>query len=272
MFRHLSAPSGATPAATTEAVARGANRLTGVRQEIKYLMSPEIGARVMAVVEASMPAKIVDGRAFSHRVSAYLDAPDHELVRQGLARGSQALKLRVKEYYHVDQGALRVGDSCWFEVKARLGTMVEKSRFVVDRGSVLEALREGPDRPADPETRAAIDSFEAVRRGRPLTPIIVAHYTRWTYQDSESRMRITLDKGTSFHMPPRGLYTPETPTGARANLPPPLEMEGRWIMEVKSVGPAAPWLEDALAGVEPADYSKFVAGLRAAERRGLLPV
>jgi hypothetical protein len=272
MFRHLSPFSSAPAQPAAEGIARGANRLTGVRQEIKFLMDPDVGARVLAAVEASMPAKIVDGRAFSHRVSAYLDAPDHELTRQGLARGSQALKLRVKEYYHMIDGALRVGDRCWLEVKARLGAMVEKSRFVVAREDVLGALQDGPPRAADPEVRAAIESFEAVRRGRPLRPVIVSHYTRWTYQDPESKMRITLDKGTSFHMPPRGLYTPAVPTGARVNLPPPLEMENRWIMEVKSIGAAVPWLEDALAGIEPADYSKFVAGLRAAERRGLLPV
>jgi len=167
---------------------------------------------------------------------------------------------------------LHVGPRCWLEVKARLGTMVEKSRFVVDRECVLETLRNGPASNDDPEARTAIESFEAVRRGRPLVPVIVAHYTRWTFQDPDSRMRITLDKGTSFHIPPRGLYTPKLPTGARVNLPPPLEMENRWIMEVKSIGPSAPWLEEALAGIEPADYSKFVAGLRAAERRGLLPV
>jgi hypothetical protein len=270
MLRHLSAA--AAPAPPNAAVAKTANRLTGVRQEIKYLMPPEAGARVVAAVEASVPAKIVDGRAFSHRVSAYLDAEDHELARQGLARGSQALKLRVKEYYHVVDGALRVGERCWLEVKARLGAMVEKSRFVVDRARVLDNLRDGTPRADDPETQAAIDSFEAVRRGRPLAPLIIAHYTRWTYQDPESRMRITLDKGTTFHLPPRGLYTPAVPTGARVNLPPPLETEDRWIMEVKSISATPPWLEGALGGIEPADYSKFVAGLRAAERRGLLHV
>lgn len=270
MLRHLSSP--AAPAPSNAPVARTANRLTGVRQEIKYLMAPDAGARVLAVVEASVPAKIVDGRPFSHRVSAYLDADDRELARQGLARGSQALKLRVKEYYQIVDGAPRAGDRCWLEVKARLGAMVEKSRFVVDRGRVLELLRDGVPRSDDPETQAAVDSFEAVRRGRPLAPVIVAHYTRWTYQDPESRIRITLDKGTTFHLPPRGLYTPALPTGARVNLPPPLESEDRWIMEVKSVGATPPWLDGALGGIEPADYSKFVAGLRAAERRGLLRV
>jgi hypothetical protein len=270
MLRHLSSP--AAPAPSGAAVAKTANRLTDVRQEIKYLMSPEAGARVMRAVEEAVPAKIVDGRGFSHRVSAYLDAEDHELACGGLARGSQALKLRVKEYYHVVDGALQVGDRCWLEVKARLGAMVEKSRFVVGRDRVLEALRNGAPRADDPEAQAAIDSFEAVRRGRPLSPVIVAHYTRWTYQDPESKMRVTLDRGTTFHLPPRGLYTPELPTGARVNLPPPLESEDRWIMEVKSIGATPQWLEGALAGTEPADYSKFVAGLRAAERRGLLRV
>jgi hypothetical protein len=102
--------------------------------------------------------------------------------------------------------------------------------------------------------------------------VVVAHYTRWTHQDPESQLRVTLDKGTTFHVPPRGLYTPAVPMGARVALPPPLEMESRWILEVKSLGPAPPWLDDALEGFEPADYSKFVTGLRAAERRGLLAI
>jgi len=263
VLRHLSPKSGA-------AAARTPARLTGVRQEIKYLFSPEDGARVIAKVRASLPAKIVDGRPFSQRVSAYLDAPDHELAQNGLLLGSQALKLRVKEYYHVVDGAPQAGQRCFLEVKVRLGAMVEKSRFQVAREAVLGALRDGPGESGEPEAQAAIDAFEAVRKGRPLEPVVVAHYTRWTYQDVESQLRVTLDKGTTFHVPPRGLYTPAVPMGARVALPPPLEMEGRWIMEVKSLGPPPPWLEDVLDGVEPDDYSKFVAGLRAAERRGLL--
>ena len=265
MLRHLSPSSGA-------AAARSPARLTGVRQEVKYLFSPEAGARTLEKVAAALPAKIVDGQPFSHRVSVYLDAPDHELARQGLALGSQALKLRVKEYYQIVDGAPQGGPECWIEVKVRLGAMVEKSRFKVVRAGVLDALRDGAKTADDPEIQAAIDSFEAVRRGRPLTPVIVAHYTRWTHQDAESQLRVTLDKGTSFHLPPRGLYTPAVPIGARVALPPPLEAESRWILEVKSLGPAPPWLEEALNGTEPADYSKFVAGLKAAERRGLLPL
>jgi hypothetical protein len=266
VLRHLSG------AETGAAAARSLGRLTGVRQEIKYLFAPEVGARLLEKVAATLPAKIVDGRPFSHRVSAYLDAPDHELSRQGLARGSQAVKLRVKEYYQLIDGVPRGGPQCWLEVKVRLGAMVEKSRFKVARESVLDVLRDGPRASEDQETQAAIESFEAVRRGRPLAPVVVAHYTRWTHQDPESRLRVTLDKGTTFHVPPPGLYTPAVPMGARVALPPPLEMEGRWIMEVKSLGPAPPWLDEVLEGIEPADYSKFVAGLRAAERRGLLPV
>ena len=264
MLRYLSPKAGA-------AAARSPARLTGVRQEIKYLFPPEEGARAIGEVGAALPAKIVDGRPFSQRVSTYLDAPDHELARNGLERGSQALKLRVKEYYQVVDGAPKPGQKCWLEVKVRLGAMVEKSRFQVARDAVLDALRDGPGSSADPEAQAAIDAFEAVRKGRPLKPVIVAHYTRWTYQDVESQLRVTLDKGTTFHLPPAGLYGPAVPMGARVVLPPPLEMEGRWIMEVKSLGPPPPWLEELLDGVEPAlEYSKFVAGLRAAERRGLL--
>jgi hypothetical protein len=263
VLRHLSPIAGA-------AAARAPGRLTGVRQEIKYLFAPEVAVRVIAKVGAAIPAKIIDGQPFSHRVSAYLDAPDRELARQGLALGSQALKLRVKEYYQVVDGAPQAGAKCYVEVKVRLGAMVEKSRFRVSRDGVLAALRDGPPAAEDEESRVAIESFEAVRKGRPLAPAIVAHYTRWTYQDPESKLRVTLDKGTSFHLPPAGLYTPAAPTGARAALPPPLETEARWIVEVKSLGPAPPWLEDALEGAEPADYSKFVAGLKAAARLGLL--
>lgn len=265
MLRHLSPSAGA-------AAARSPARLTGVRQEIKYLFAPDVGARVIEKVAAAIPARIVDGYPFSHRVSAYLDAPDYELARRGLERGSQALKLRVKEYYQIVGGAPQGGPRCWLEVKLRLGAMVEKSRFEVPREGVLDALRDGPQAADDEESRAAIESFEAVRKGRPLAPVVVAHYTRWTYQDPESKLRVTLDKGTTFHVPPRDLYTPAVPTGARTALPPPLEMEGRWIVEVKSLGPAPLWLDDALDGAEPADYSKFVAGLRAVQRRGLLPL
>ncbi len=245
--------------------------LTGVRQEIKYLLRPAKGREVMKTIGSRIPSKIVDGSPFSYRISVYLDVPDFEMARAGLKNGSQTTKLRIKEYYLAENGVPVFGGGCWFEVKARTGTMVEKSRFPVKREQIVALLDHGPADHEDPARQAAIDAFESVRDERPLKPLVVVHYCRWTFQDKESNIRVTFDNGATYHLPPEDLYTPGHPLAARIYLPPPLVVENRWIMEVKSLGPAPLWIEEATGKVSPVEYSKFGTGIRAVADLGIIP-
>jgi len=228
------------------------------------------GAVARERIAERLPAKIVDGFGSSFRSSVYLDVPGHELAKAALADGSRTLKLRVKDYYQIVDGAPRFDERCWLEVKLRSGPMVEKSRFEAPRGKLASILETGPPITPDPVRRAAQEAFEGVRGGRPLAPLVVAHYRRWTYQDDDSRFRVTFDDGLSFHLPPRDAFGESVPICARQYLPPPLIAEPAWIVEVKSLGLAPEWIEEALGGVEPVDYSKFMTGVRALVDSGVL--
>ncbi|MCU0662239.1 MAG: polyphosphate polymerase domain-containing protein [Myxococcota bacterium] len=248
-----------------------ARGLTGVRQEVKYLLPASRGAALLAQLPQYIPAKLYDGQAHSFRASSYLDTDDMELCRTALVRGSQCVKLRVKEYYHNDEGRPTSDGMCHFEVKARCGAMVEKSRFKVKRLEVCAILAGKPKSGGDAAQRAEIHAFEEVRQGRALHPVLVAHYRRHTFQSKDSRTRITLDDQVTFHVPPQDLFTPAFALTAREVLAPPLCVEASWILEIKCLGLVPEWTSELLEGVAEVDFSKFSFGVQSLARCGLLP-
>jgi hypothetical protein len=240
-----------------------AHRLTGVRQEIKYLLSPSDWRNIKDAVAKKITPKIVNSSDHSWRISVYLDSADYFLLKKGLKRGSQTTKLRVKRYYQLKNGKPVFDDTCWLEVKTRAGSMVEKSRFKTSSSQVLVTLENGPVISGDDADMMACRNFENMRKGKKLIPVFVAHYRRYTFEDKESRTRITIDDHVSYHAPPRGIFTEAVPICTRNLLPPPLKVENNIIMEVKSTGLAPLWINKILNDAAPVEYSKFVTGIHA---------
>jgi hypothetical protein len=247
------------------------NRLTKVRQEVKYLIEPDLAPRVLKSASERLPLKIVDGSASSYRISIYLDGPGFELARAELNSKGRSIRLRVKDYYTLNDSAPKFSDKYWFEVKARLGTTVEKNRFAVERCDAARTASQGPDQSYEPGERAAQEAFEMVRAGRELKPLFVTHYRRTTLQDVESKLRITFDDHVTFHMPVKDIFR-EKNGCTRGDLPPPLFVEPKWIIEVKSMGTVPAWVEEMVRPAKQVDYSKFAVGVRELQRRGLLDV
>ena len=240
-----------------------ANRLTGVRQELKYHLDAAAGPAAMEAMAKRISPKLFDGSDNSFRISIYLDFPDHSLARRGLSHGGQSTKLRVKEYYRIRDRELVSQGRCWLEVKTRAGTMVEKSRFPAARGDVEAILANGPPRTMDRQHWPAMEAFESVRDGRLLSPLFVAHYRRWTFQDSSSSLRVTFDSGITFHLPPLDAIRAGGGICSRDRLPPPIRVEDGWIVEVKSLGLTPRWMDEVLGGRDAVEYSKFVTGVEA---------
>ena len=245
-------------------------RLTGVRREVKYKVDPQSGRRALDKLLQKVPPKIVDGHSSSYRVSIYLDDRDRSLSSGEINNDKVVTKMRVREYYLLDGSLPLFGEKCFMEVKTRAGQMVEKNRFSVERPHIEEVLQNGPAAPLDTEERAAHEAFEAMREGKALEPIFVVHYRRFTLQDKENRIRLTVDDMLSYHMPPPGLLSSEPPICSRKDLPPPFLVEPNWIIEVKSVGPAPLWLDDILNPNTQIQYSKFGTGVRELEKRNHL--
>jgi hypothetical protein len=247
-----------------------AARLTGVRREIKYLVPPDMGEKARNLLLERIPAKTVNGSASGFRVSIYLDDANRTFSGAEIENQKVVTKLRVREYYRLEGSLPLFGEQCFIEVKTRSGQMVEKTRFVVDRLNIENVLTEGPRTASNFEDRTACEAFEEMRNGKPLEPIFVVHYRRFTLQDKDDRIRLTIDDMLSWHMPPKGLIEGGRPCCSRRDLPPPFLVEQGWIIEVKSTGPTPQWLDEILESSRQLPYSKFGIGVRELERRNQL--
>ncbi len=244
-------------------------RLTGVRREVKYLLDMASGLEAKQQLETRVAPKIVNGEASSYRISLYLDTAERTFSVGELENRTVSTKIRIKEYYQLRDAEPVFGERCFVEVKTRSGQMVEKSRFALDRADVAKVLEKGPAPTQEPAVRSAHEAFEATRKGKALYPLFVAHYRRYTLQDSDSRLRITFDDMVSFHLPPDDVLS-HTTGCTRRDLPPPLLMEPMWVVEIKTLGASPSWLDDILDQGRQVAYSKFGTGVGELHRRGLL--
>ncbi len=260
MFRHLNGAGSED---------QPKKRLTAVRREVKYLLEPQEAAAALKDFREHVPPKVIDGSFRNWRVSVYLDGPGRDLARAELEAKKRSIKLRVKDYYLLDGGAPVFSDNCWLEVKVRLGAIVEKSRLSVDRQAVAHALIHGPGPIEDTKDQAALEAFEDVRGGNSLTPLFVVHYRRATLQDPESNMRVTFDDQVTYHMPPISLFT-ENPCCTRRDLPPPVRVEPKWVLEIKSLGSPPAFVDEIVSPERQVDYSKFRTGVKELHKRGLI--
>lgn len=242
-------------------------RLTGIRREVKYLLSAADGKRAFDELKQRVPPKLVNGEPMSYRISIYLDTADRKFSKTELKNEQLSTKMRIRDYYLLKHGEAMFAPECFVEVKIRFGQMVEKSRFLVPRDAVPSTLRNGPAPSDDPTVRSMHEAFEATRDGGVLEPLFVVHYRRYTLQD-ETRFRITFDDMVSFHKARPDMM--DTTHCTRRDLPPPLLMEPNWIVEVKSLGAPPAWVEETLDVNRQTPYTKFGSGVRALKERGLL--
>lgn len=242
-------------------------RLTGVRREIKYLLDPEAGKVAREQLKMVIPEKVVHKTPSSFRVSIYLDDESRRFSNAELENQEVLTKLRIREYYLLEGAIPSFGDHCFLEVKSRSGQLVEKARFGIERAQIKAALSNGPPPSSDAGVRSAHNAFEEMRNGKSLEPIFVVHYRRYTLQDGDNRIRITMDDIISFHIPQKEMLSSESPGYSRTDLPPPFLVEPNWIIEVKTLGLAPLWLDDILDPNRRIQYSKFGTGVRELERK-----
>ena len=208
----------------------------------------------------------------------YFDTASHAQLRAALSDREHNVKIRAREYYdmHASLAELATESSqiihyrpwVWFEIKRRDGGRTQKHRFQLDKGEVPSFFRgehaafEADSEHADPE----LASIVAYRRSltEPLLPSVIVNYHRIPFQDATGSLRITVDLDVSFYAPPADLWT-RTYALVRGTFGPPVLVERRALIEVKSRGATPDWLQAALAAAEiqPSSYSKFATGGRA---------
>jgi hypothetical protein len=182
--------------------------------------------------------------------TTYFDTPDFAYYR-GLG-STVSRRLRAREYAaSADMHAVpQLSGECVLELKQSASGLRSKSRVHVPAGDVGSYLANMPSARAD----------------RPLVPCMTTWYQRAALTDDKDRIRVTLDSRVRF-CAPVAVGTPITaiePDEVLANGPP-------FILEIKLWEDPPAWLGRAMAGLEEAvGFSKFMAGMRAAEACGLL--
>lgn len=167
------------------------------RQELKYWLPEPVAQRVHLFAAPFVEQDPAAGHLGRQRVtSLYLDTPGLDFYRWHLASAADRFKLRVRYY-----GDVR-GDTVFFEVKRKVGRVVDKRRAPV-RSAHLTALLAGRS-----ASRPPLEGVQAEHLRRFLylmnlhraTPKLVVTCCRSAYRSRESwdKARVTLDRQISF--------------------------------------------------------------------------
>jgi len=194
--------------------------------------------------------------------SIYLDSPSRALLQQTVAKQLHRYKLRVRTYRKYDEPAADV--PAFFEIKRKLGGVVQKTRARVDPG-VADALlwqqvaslngRGG----CDVMTESNLNEFLELRTRLGAAPVVGVFYMRQAYEaNSADRVRITLDQKLRY-----GLLA--APRKGRCDMWWPVNAGGV-ILEVKFTNTYPFWVAEMLHrfDVVRQGVCKYVACSRAA--------
>jgi hypothetical protein len=251
----------------TELSAVKSDLLSTARLEVKYRMDAEGAKRLRSQMIGRLMPKRVHGVASSYRISIYLDTKDRHFSRAELETVRPSIKMRVRDYYHMDGEFPVFKDVCFVEMKRRDGQMVEKYRLCVPREVVSETVKQGAGLflndtvggdGADTKIECPADSLAAV---------FAVHYRRFSLEDRAAGLRITFDDSVSYHT---ATGVPQPALYRYPALSKPFLVDPARIVEVKSLAALPSWLTEILAGQKQSRQSKFGIGVRELERRKTL--
>jgi hypothetical protein len=220
------------------------------QREQKYLLDAHTAFSFWEIASSRLRPHCRDSaRPLSFVRTTYFDTPDLAYYR-GLA-GSVSRRMRAREYASaVDHNDVpELTGVCVLELKQTSAGLRSKSRVNMKPADVAPYL-----------------ARVASNRGEPmLVPCLTTWYQRAALTDADDRIRVTLDQRVRFCAP--------TPVGAPCvgAEPPDVIAHGpAFILELKLWDAPPAWLERATRGLsEAVGFSKFDAGMRAAEAAGL---
>ena len=189
-------------------------------------------------------------RPLAYVRTTYFDTDDFAYFR-GHASPT-ARRLRVREYASAadPHEVPELTGECVVELKQSSAGRRSKSRVKM--------------RPADVSSYLA--RYASVHHDSPLSPCMTSWYQRSALTDAHDRLRVTLDSRIRFCAPVTvgSECDGVEPRGVIAHGP-------AFVLELKLWDEPPVWLVSALRGVEEAvGFSKFAAGMRAAEECGML--
>jgi hypothetical protein len=264
--------------------------ITAERVETKYLVSAEKLHALSRCIQARLEAHRFTGEAANRLPGAhhftttiYFDTVNLAYYSAACANMQRNVKIRAKEYYDLHpslaelatdpEQILRYQPWLWFELKRRDGLTTTKRRFRFPKLAAATLFDEEQAPQGLPETGQERSDAEALiehvrAQQERVVPSAIVNYRRFSYQNPDSTMRVTIDVGLSFFRVPTDLFRRPRPL-SRSELGLPAGTESRAVVEVKRRTALPGWLEQALsdAGAGPQSFSKFVAASGAVHGR-----
>jgi SPX domain protein involved in polyphosphate accumulation len=231
--------------------ARDSSSTTSQRVEQKYPLVEEMLDDAIAHLSELLPIRRYnDQDVWSSLRTTYLDTPDRRCYQEYIRDLPVRHKVRIRQYGvngHLDE-------VCWVELKVKHRNLGIKRRFACGVGDATRLIA-GED-VLDGVLRHNEDDVTPIYRmirsmiveGR-LEPVVRVDYRRLSFQRADDpHMRLTLDRGLSFHSPSlehRG------------------ELDGL-VLEVKHNGVKPAWLpalRETLALKRARRFSKFARSM-----------
>jgi hypothetical protein len=273
--------------------ADGADALmTAEREEVKYLVQkPQVQELVTALAQR-LPHHRFTGRGANplprprHFVTTiYFDTRSRHQYRASQADADRTLKMRAKEYYDLHPSLaelatdprqiVRYQSVLWLELKFKEGTRTGKRRIGIPKPQVPDFFRAGLITPEMIELQQACYGAESeavlreisaycARYDEPMQADCLVNYRRLPWQDAAGKLRVTLDVGLEFFVPPADLWQRRHAL-VRETLGAPVGRIDDAVLELKSRGEPPAWLMDLLARAQATRgrFSKFEMAARA---------
>jgi hypothetical protein len=256
--------------------------MTADREERKYLLSADALLPLVAELSERLLPHRFSGEGANRLPDAhhfvttvYFDTPSRWHYFGSIRNRESNVKVRAKEYYDIHPSLAELATDpaeivrpqpwVWFELKRRDGLRTTKRRFRLLKEDVSEFFSEACrgrrlDRGCTGTRSEPLeDVVEHCRAlGEPLSADCVANYRRASWQDARGALRVTVDVGLSFYMPPVDLWTSARAL-SRERLGAPRAHCAGAIVEVKQRESEPAWLREALtrSGAQPVALSKF---------------
>ncbi len=198
------------------------------RYELKYLLTPEQKALVLAAMEGNMRLDQY-GRTIIRNI--YFDTDNYRLIRHSLEKPAYKEKLRIRSYRRAEPDR-----PVFVELKKKYDGVVYKRRIAMQEKQALDWIC-GTERGPDTQIGAEIDYF--MRYYGTLRPTVFLSYEREAYYCGVGGdFRVTFDDNILARQEELSLETPVWGT--------PILEESKVLMEIKTSGGIPLWMTHAL--------------------------
>jgi hypothetical protein len=266
--------------------------MTAERDEIKYLVGREQTQELAVALSRQLPHHRFTGEGANplprprHFVTTvYFDTPSRHQYQASHADADHNLKMRAKEYYDLHPSLAELATDprqivkfkpvLWLELKFKDGNRSGKRRIGIPKRQVPHFFTDGLITPEMIELQRAsygADSEAVLREiaeycGRydePMQADCLVNYRRMPWQDEAGNLRVTLDVGAEFYVPPADLWERRHPL-VRESLGAPVGRLDAAVLEMKARGQPPAWLVELLDRVQARciRFSKFDAASQA---------